>query len=76
MRPQDIEKIARDVVGSFGQAGGSRTGCGAFSNPEAYSCQDFGCEAGYECGEAGNFTCSPAAFSCLEGFFCAADYTE
>ncbi|MEA1926590.1 MAG: hypothetical protein U9N73_00160 [Candidatus Auribacterota bacterium] len=77
MRPQDIEKIARGVVGAFNQAGeGSiKAGCGAFSNPEAYNCDAFGCTANYECGEAGNFTCSSNEFSCPEGFFCASDYT-
>ncbi len=77
MRPQDIEKIAQGVVGAFSRAGeGSiKGGCGAFSNPEAYTCIDFGCSANYECGEAGNFTCVAANFSCTEGFFCASDYT-
>ena len=76
MRPQDIEKIAQNVVGSFSQADSVRAGCGAFSNPEAYTCPDFGCQSNYECGEAGNFTCSGSNFTCLEGFFCASNYTE
>jgi len=78
MRPQDIEKIARSVVGGFTQAGEEtiKAGCGAFSNPEAFSCADYWCSTGnYECGEMGNFTCTTANFSCPDGFFCAADYT-
>jgi len=77
MRPQDIEKIAQGVVGVFSRAGeGSiKAGCGAFSNPQAYECNDFGCGANYDCGEMGNFTCAANEFICAEGFFCAANYT-
>jgi len=78
MRPQDIEKIAQGVAGSFTQAGEAsiKAGCGAFSNPQAFECTDYGCTTGnYECGEMGNFTCSANEFSCPDGFFCAANYT-
>jgi len=80
MRPQDIEKIAQGVVGVFRRTGeGSiKAGCGAFSNPQAYKCNDFDdfdCSANYECGEMGNFTCAANEFICAEGFFCAANYT-
>lgn len=76
MRPQDIEKIAVNVAGSFTGAGPTlRAGCGAFSNPQAFTCGDgYSCSAGYECGDQGNFTC-PESFSCTVGFFCATDYT-
>ncbi len=76
MRPQEIEKIARNVAGSFTGAGSTpRAGCGAFSNPEAFSCEDYNCSAGYECGDQGNFSCPDGGFNCLGGFFCATDYT-
>ena len=71
MRPQDIEKIARGVVGSFSQDRGStvKAGCGSFSNPQAYDCALFSCADDYECGQAGLFTCSED-FSCALSFFC------
>jgi|GEM_PF-1134468 len=71
MRPQDIEKIARGVVGSFSQACDPtvKAGCGAFSNPNAYDCDLFSCADDYECGQAGVFTCSED-FSCTLSFFC------
>lgn len=76
MRPQDIERIAGNVAGAFtGASGQVGAGCGAFSNPQAFSCEDYGCESGYECGDQGNFSCSQDAFSCVSGFFCATDYT-
>jgi hypothetical protein len=77
MRPQDIEKISQNVAGAFTGAGSTpRAGCGAFSNPEVYSCfEGYSCSAGYECGDLGNFTCPEGDFGCLSGFFCATDYT-
>ena len=77
MRPQEIEKIAQGVAGAFAQAGQSsvKAGCGAFGNPEACECVNFGCSANYECGEMGNFTCMEGSFFCQEGFFCASNYT-
>jgi hypothetical protein len=77
MRPQDIEKIAQNVAGAFTGSGSTpRAGCGAFSNPEGYSCyEEYNCSAGYECGDLGNFSCAAGDFGCLSGFFCATDYS-
>lgn len=71
MRPQDIERIAAAVSGSFAGAGGNipRAGCGALSSPLAYECDLFSCADDYECGEQAVFTCQ-ADFSCHLSFFC------
>ncbi len=76
MRPQDIEKIAQGVAGAFSSAGAApRAGCGAFSNPVEYDCQQsFGCSSNYECGDMGNFSCL-TEFTCPEAFFCATYYS-
>lgn len=71
MRPQDIERIAAAVAGSFTGAGGStlRAGCGALSSPVAYDCDLFSCADDYECGEQAVFNCLED-FSCVLSFFC------
>jgi hypothetical protein len=76
MRPQDIERIARMVAGSFAGAAPAtpRAGCGSLSSPLAYSCDLYACDNDYECGNAGNFTCEEG-FACALGFYCAEDYT-
>ena len=77
MRPQEIEKIARVVVGSFPQQPYQKTGCAGFSDPQAFSCvDDFNCAAGdYDCGGAAQFGCS-SSFSCEQGFFCSCDFSQ
>ncbi len=75
MRPQDIERIARSVSGSFASAPVfPRAGCGSLSNPAAYDCDSFSCGDDYECGNAGSFTCG-GDFGCVSSFYCAADFT-
>ncbi|MDP8236190.1 MAG: hypothetical protein P9M08_07385 [Candidatus Erginobacter occultus] len=77
MRPQDIERIAANVAGSFTGAGGStlRAGCGALSSPIAYDCDLFSCSDDYECGEQAVFACRED-FSCDQSFFCGCGQFE
>lgn len=68
MKPQDIDKIAGAVVESL--AGGpGLLGCGSFTNQQRYDNPPGGCEAEYQCGGMGAFTCCQS-FTCLNGFLC------
>ncbi len=77
MRPQDIERIAAGVAGSFtGSTGRIAGGCGALSSPIAYTCEgNFSCADDYECGEEAVFDCSDV-FNCDLGFFCGCGQFE
>ena len=75
MRPEAIEKIARGVAAGVLRAHVA-TGCGAFSNPQQFTCPVYTCEGiDYQCGGEANFTCSQD-FTCPPGFFCAEYYTS
>jgi len=77
MRPQDIEKIANSVVGSFSGTASVSAGCGSASSTVEYMCDgfDFACQSTYECGGAGNFTCGTTfPFDCVEIFGCASAF--
>lgn len=77
MRPQDIERIARTVAGSFAGATPAtpRSGCGNLSSPLAYDCDLFACSDDYECGNAGDFTCRED-YTCALNFYCAENYNS
>ena len=77
MRPQDIERIAACVAGSFtGSRGAIGAGCGALSSPIAYTCEgDFSCADDYECGEEALFACVED-FNCSQSFFCGCGQYE
>ncbi len=68
MRPQDIEKIATNVAGSFaGSDAVIGSGCGSLSSPIEYRCDVFTCSDYYECGEQ-------AVFACEENYQCAGEF--